>query len=84
MILLLLNNFQFVFVLLAIPNYKKKNVLGFSSLENLDSVNRATYIMSSAEKLGLNMNKLIGLDFDGCSVISGMENGVQNEFVISI
>jgi len=33
--------------------------------------------LTSVEKYGLDMNKLVGLGFDGCSVMAGKENRVQ-------
>lgn len=37
----------------------------------------ATSIMAFVEKCELHLNKLVGLGFDGCSVMAGKENRVQ-------
>lgn len=42
----------------------RKEFLGFSSLENLNVIGIITCIISSIEKYSLDMNKLVGLDFD--------------------
>ncbi|XP_060878228.1 zinc finger MYM-type protein 1-like [Metopolophium dirhodum] len=55
----------------------REEFIGFSALQTLDAVGIATSILTSVEKYGLDMNKLVGLGFDGCSVIAGKENGVQ-------
>ncbi|KAF0755562.1 zinc finger MYM-type protein 1-like, partial [Aphis craccivora] len=55
----------------------REEFIGFSALQTLDAVGIATSILISVEKYGLDMNKLVGLGFDGCSVMAGKENGVQ-------
>ncbi|XP_029342219.1 tektin-B1-like [Acyrthosiphon pisum] len=55
----------------------REEFIGFSALQTLDAVGIATSILTSVEKYCLDMNKLVGLGFDGCSVMAGKENGVQ-------
>ncbi|XP_060875233.1 uncharacterized protein LOC132948668 [Metopolophium dirhodum] len=55
----------------------REEFIGFSALQTLDEVGIATSILTSVEKYGLDMNKLVGLGFDGCSEMAGKENGVQ-------
>ncbi|KAF0751547.1 zinc finger MYM-type protein 1-like [Aphis craccivora] len=39
--------------------------IGFSALQTLDAVGIATFILTSVKKYGLDMNKLVGLGFNG-------------------
>lgn len=55
----------------------KEEFLGFTELTTLDAEGISSSILNFVEKLGLNMNKLIGLGFDGCSTMAGHETGVQ-------
>jgi len=55
----------------------REDFIGFSALQTLDALGTATSILTSVEKYGLDMNKLVGLGLDGCSVMAGKENGVQ-------
>lgn len=54
----------------------REEFLQFSALKTLNSVDIATSILSFVEKCGLDMNKLVGLGFDGCSVMAEKENEV--------
>ncbi|XP_008182067.1 zinc finger MYM-type protein 1-like [Acyrthosiphon pisum] len=51
--------------------------IGFSEIHILNAEGISKSILESTEKYGLNMLKLVGLGFDGCSTMSGKENGVQ-------
>ncbi|XP_025417879.1 52 kDa repressor of the inhibitor of the protein kinase-like [Sipha flava] len=51
--------------------------IGFSEIHVLNAEGVSRSILESTEKYGLNMLKLVGLGFDGCSTMSGKENGVQ-------
>ncbi|XP_026821693.1 52 kDa repressor of the inhibitor of the protein kinase-like [Rhopalosiphum maidis] len=51
--------------------------IGFSEIHILNAEGVSRSILESTEKYGLNMLKLVGLGFDGCSTMSGKENGVQ-------
>ena len=59
--------------------FDKKNQLiceeffGFTSLKEID----AETIADQCSKYGLNLNKLRGQGYDGCSTMAGKENGVQ-------
>lgn len=55
----------------------KEEFLGFTELATLDAEGISSSILTFVERLGLNMNKLIGLGFDGCSTMAGHETGVQ-------
>lgn len=55
----------------------KEEFLGFTELKNLNSETIASSILQFSYEVGLNMNKLVGLGFDGCSTMAGKENGVQ-------
>lgn len=55
----------------------KEEFIGFVELEKLDAGSVADAILQFTEKLGLEMPKLIGLGFDGCSTMAGKESGVQ-------
>ncbi|XP_026819038.1 52 kDa repressor of the inhibitor of the protein kinase-like [Rhopalosiphum maidis] len=51
--------------------------IGFSEIHILNAEGVSRSILESTEKYGLNMLKFVGLGFDGCSTMSGKENGVQ-------
>lgn len=51
--------------------------MGFVELEKLDAKYVADTILQFTEKLGIEMTKLIGLGFDGCSTMAGKDTGVQ-------
>lgn len=55
----------------------KEEFLGFVELCKLDAKSVADAILQFTEKLGLEMSKLIGLGFDGCSTMAGKDTGVQ-------
>lgn len=59
----------------------KEEFLGFSELTTLDAEGISTAILTFVEDLGLDMNKLIGLGFDGCSTMAGHESGVQARII---
>nr|CAD7266351.1 unnamed protein product [Timema shepardi] len=54
-----------------------KEFTGFAELEKLYAESVAHAILKFTEKLGLEMTKLIGLGFDGCSTMAGKDTGVQ-------
>jgi len=51
--------------------------LGFIKIQSLNAEGIASSILEATEKYGLDMSKLVGLGFDGCSTMSGKDNGVQ-------
>lgn len=55
----------------------KEEFLGFVELQKLNAEAIATSIIQFTSRVGLDMSKLVGLGFDGCSTMSGKENGVQ-------
>lgn len=55
----------------------KEEFLGFAELTRLDAEGICSSIIGFVEMLGLDMTKLIGLGFDGCSTMAGHESGVQ-------
>lgn len=54
----------------------KEEFLGFSAVEELNSEGIANALIKITN--GLNMSKLIGVGFDGCSTMSGKINRVQS------
>lgn len=54
-----------------------EDFLGFVQLNKLDASSIAHAILNFCEKLNINMSKLRGLGFDGCSTMAGKEGGVQ-------
>ena len=63
--------------------FDKKNLLireeflGFTPLKEMDAETIAETIIDQCNKYGLNLNKLRGQGYDGCSTMAGKENGVQ-------
>lgn len=55
----------------------KEDFLGFVKLQQLNAEAIASSIIQFTGRVGLDMSKLVGLDFDICSTMSGKENGVQ-------
>jgi hypothetical protein len=56
----------------------REEFLGFTPLEKCKAEDIAGAILSTTrEVFNLDMNKLVGLGFDGCSTMAGKENGVQ-------
>lgn len=55
----------------------KEEFMGFAELEKLDAGSIADAILHFTDKIGLDMTKLIGLGFDGCSTMAGKDTGVQ-------
>lgn len=55
----------------------KEEFLGFTELKKLYAEAIASNILEFSNNVGLNMTKLVGLGFDGCSTMAGKENGVQ-------
>ena len=51
--------------------------LGFTPLKKMDAETIAETIIDQCNKYGLNLNKLRGQGYDGCSTMAGKENGVQ-------
>ncbi|XP_018406788.1 PREDICTED: 52 kDa repressor of the inhibitor of the protein kinase-like, partial [Cyphomyrmex costatus] len=51
--------------------------LGFVPLEKLNAEHIALEILSFCKRNDINMSKLVGLGFDGCSTMAGTEGGVQ-------
>ena len=63
--------------------FDKKNLLiceeflGFTPLKEMDAETIAETTIDQCNKYGLNLNKLRGQGYDGCSTMAGIENGVQ-------
>ena len=55
----------------------REEFLGFTSLNEMDTETIAGTIIKQCNKYGLNLNKLRGQGYDGCSTMAGKENGVQ-------
>lgn len=55
----------------------KEEFFGFKELEKLDAETISMAILNFLAELGLDMDKMIGLGFDGCSTMAGKESGVQ-------
>jgi len=51
--------------------------LGFVPLEKLNAEHIALEILSFCKRNDINMSKLVGLGFDGCSTMAGTEGGIQ-------
>ncbi|XP_031327228.1 52 kDa repressor of the inhibitor of the protein kinase-like [Photinus pyralis] len=59
-------------------NYNiKEEFLGFQQLEKLDADAISHAILKVLADCGLDMDKLVGLGFDGCATMAGKETGVQ-------
>lgn len=58
----------------------KEEFLGFVELSELHAEAFATAILELTNKIRLDMSKLVGLGFNGCSTMGGKENGVQRRF----
>lgn len=55
----------------------REEFLGFSELTALNAHGIANTILNYCLENNLNLDKLVGLGFDGCSTMAGHENGVQ-------
>lgn len=55
----------------------REEFLGFIPLERVDAATIADTIIDQAKKFGLNLDKLHGQGYDGCSTMAGKDNGVQ-------
>ena len=55
----------------------REEFLGFTPLKEMDAETIAETIIDQCNKYGLNLNKLRGQGYDGCSTMAGKENGVQ-------
>ncbi|KAK2725226.1 hypothetical protein QYM36_001618 [Artemia franciscana] len=53
-----------------------RRIYGFAKLEKLDAGSIADAILHLTDKIRLDMTKLIGLGFDGCSKMAGKDTGV--------
>ena len=51
--------------------------LGFSALKAMDAETISQEILNVTEKYGLEMQKLVGQGYDGCSIMAGEVSGVQ-------
>ncbi|CAH1101700.1 unnamed protein product [Psylliodes chrysocephalus] len=58
-------------------NIINEHFLGFTELKAMNAHAISSAILSVLRDLKLNLNKLVGLGFDGCSTMAGKENGVQ-------
>ena len=57
--------------------YVREEFLGFVPVEDRTAEGIASQILSVCEEYGLNLDKLIGQGYDGCSAMAGKEGGVQ-------
>lgn len=55
----------------------REEFLGFSSLTDMSATAIADSILRECKNVGLNLNKLLGQGYDGCSAMAGKDNGVQ-------
>nr|CAH7741000.1 unnamed protein product [Callosobruchus chinensis] len=55
----------------------REEFLGFTKLKRMDAKTLSDEIISFCNNLKLDMTKLYGLGFDGCSAMAGHESGVQ-------
>ncbi|KAM4697848.1 zinc finger MYM-type protein 1-like [Rhinophrynus dorsalis] len=55
----------------------KEEFLGFATLKDMDAISVANMILATCSKFGLNLEKLHGQGYDGCSTMAGKEGGVQ-------
>uniref|UniRef100_A0A8C5R7M8 52 kDa repressor of the inhibitor of the protein kinase-like n=1 Tax=Leptobrachium leishanense TaxID=445787 RepID=A0A8C5R7M8_9ANUR len=55
----------------------KEEFLGFATLKEMDATSVANMILNTCSKFGLNLEKLYGQGYDGCSTMAGKEGGVQ-------
>ena len=55
----------------------REEFLGFTPLKEMDAETIAETIINQCNKYGLNLNKLRGQGYDGCSTMAGKENGAQ-------
>ena len=53
----------------------REEFLGFAVLEQMTASAIADQILSRCNKFGLDMTKLLGQGYDGCSVMAGEEEG---------
>lgn len=60
-----------------IPSKITEEFLGFVPLKELNAQYIALSILEFCKTSGLDMEKLVGIGFDGCATMSGKENGVQ-------
>ncbi|XP_050310542.1 zinc finger MYM-type protein 1-like [Anthonomus grandis grandis] len=60
-------------------NCIREEFLGFSELSSLNAEGIAKTISNYCLDNGLNMEKSVGLGFDGCATMAGHENGVQKK-----
>lgn len=58
-------------------NSVREEFIGFTELTSMTAVGISSAILEVCENNGLNMQKLVGLGFDGCATMAGRENGVQ-------
>ncbi|XP_018370083.1 PREDICTED: 52 kDa repressor of the inhibitor of the protein kinase-like, partial [Trachymyrmex cornetzi] len=56
----------------------QEEFLGFVELKKFDAQSISDAILSKCESLKLNMAYCVGQGYDGCSVMSGKENGVKS------
>lgn len=53
----------------------REEFLGFVEIQTLNAVGVASSILELTDKFNIDMTKLVGLGFDGCSTMNGKENG---------
>lgn len=55
----------------------REEFIGFTEVQVLNAEGISSSILEQTKKYDLDMSKLVGLEFDDCSSMSGKENGVQ-------
>lgn len=58
-------------------NESREEFLGFVELDAMDANTIATSIANFFQNTGLDLEKCVGQGYDGCSTMSGKDNGVQ-------
>jgi len=62
---------------LASSNCIREEYIGFVPVVQRDALSVANVIVSECIKYGLDMDKLLGQSYDGCSVMASSQNGVR-------
>ena len=58
-----------------------EELLGFIPLESMDAATIADTTIDQTKQFGLNLDKLHGQGYDGCSAMVGKDNGVQARII---
>lgn len=65
------------FVDLECEKMIREEFLGFIKLSDMSASAISSSIINQCQKFGLNLDKLLGQGYDGCSTMAGKDNGVQ-------